>query len=116
MEETQVVSISYWKNCPFRGLPHVELDDRCPSSLHCIVLPVEITEKASELSEPRPRGRPRKDEVREIPIKEVYAETHFIPMLESGSYCSTCTNDHIREKELGRSFAAPRILTKKGKK
>lgn len=118
MDDTAVVSIKNWTNCPFRGLPHISLDYRCPSTLRVWCLPVELRGASPEItSEPRKRGRPRKDEVREIVVKEVTAEMQYVPMLGSESVCRNCLDNRTREKEMGMSISVRNTTPhKKGKR
>lgn len=99
MEDTKPVSIKNWKHCPFRGLPKIQIDDRCPTHLQALPLGVD-TGYQEVVLEPAKRGRPRKDEVREQPpaSEEIVM---LIPVLEEESYCDTCITGKIRELEEG---------------
>jgi len=106
MEATIETPIKYWKGwCPFRGLPHVALDHRCPTSVPSTVDVADLGIKTVDpTAEPKKRGRPKKDEVREPVEDNTQTMNLMAPHLKADSYCSKCCNEHIREKEMGRKF------------
>ena len=117
--EYKQVPINYWKCCPFRGIPQMPLDSRCPSTLKAMGDIIE-QDGAPDPEVPvvkRGRGRPRKDEIR---VEPVVAPVDYLviysPVLEQDSYCFNCLNNRTREKEMGMSISIRRELPKKAKK
>lgn len=112
--EARLVSLNKqgWPYCPFRGLPHISLDYRCPStisvtegSIETLIdgeVPVEVVEDEDA---PKKRGRPR-----------IHAEkqTKSIPLLypvlseEDHPTCWHCLQTGLREREQGREVRKPR--------
>lgn len=100
MEDTKTVSIRNWTHCPFRGLPKISIDNRCPPTLQALPVSVDIGIKEAP-AEPAKRGRPKKDEVRIAPTPITEEVAMLVPVLEEESYCDTCITAKIRELELG---------------
>lgn len=96
------IPITFWHKCPFRGLPNVPLDERCPTSLKVIADPVATSEIKELLEEPikhEGRGRPQ------LYSKSSQTVSHLIPVMDADSYCRRCTDEHIREQEMGMKFS-----------
>lgn len=113
MEGIKSLPISYWSNCPFRGQPHIPIDERCPTSLPVFLDAVVLREVADTDQPKYGRGRPKKDEVREVRTIKSDSISMPVPMMGYESYCRTCTSENIREKEMGigsRTVRKPKKL------
>lgn len=101
MEGMKTVSRNNWPSCPFRGLPHVSYDYRCPSTFEALPLSVDTKAKDdSPPAEPAKRGRPRLDEVRiKVEPKPTETVSMLVPVARQESYCLKCLKEGIREKD-----------------